>query len=85
MLRYKFVFLVFQNGRLDQEIETILSYETPEALTAALLAHAAQQSRVNLSPLVMPLYSDGNVPMPGPVRQGFGPETALVIKSVVPV
>lgn len=85
MLRYKFTFLVFQDGKLDEELERTLSFESPEALAAALLAHAAQQSQMRFDPNVMPLYGQGNVPMPGHVRQGLGPATVLVIKEVIPV
>lgn len=85
MFSYKFTFLVFQQGKLDEELDTVITFESHEGLMAALIAHAALQSAERFSPLVSVLYNSGNVPMPGPVRQGLGPATVLVIKSIVEI
>jgi len=84
--RYKFLVLVFQNGKLDEEVETpVYEFESEEALAAGLVAFAAQNSRVATDSRVMDLWSGKLTIFPPSVRRGLGPDTTLVIKDVIRV
>lgn len=82
--RYKFLVLVFQDGKLDEEVETpVYEFDSEEALAAGLITFAAQNSRVALE--AMDLWSGKITIFPPSARQGLGPATTLVIKEVIRV
>lgn len=82
-MRCKFLFLIFQNGKVDEEKETIQEFADTAQLAQAIVKFAASESPLRLNPSVTLIY-DGEGPsitLPR-ARQGYGPATNVVIKEV---
>lgn len=82
-MKCKFKILVFQNGELDEEVETKV-HEFPDAITLGneMAKFAAVNSAVRFHQAIreieMPKIQEPFI------SQGLGPETYLIIKEVIP-
>ncbi len=84
MLKFRFTFLVFQDGNLTEETSVEQVFNNVQEMATILAKFAAIQSSVRNHPSVIPIYNGKMLEMP-PVTDGFGPGTVLVIKEVMPI
>jgi hypothetical protein len=83
MMLFKFMFLIFQNGRFTEELVTYQHFADYDQLILALVRFCAMQSSMRLSPKIRRIYMgsgpDINLPK---AQDGYGPETFVVIKEI---
>ncbi|MFH1146019.1 MAG: hypothetical protein V1707_03605 [bacterium] len=84
MKKFRLKFLIFQNGRMVEELETEQDFTDDMQLIQALVNFAAHESVVRLEPQVRVLYINGGhtISLPS-ARDGYGPATNVVIKEIV--
>ena len=86
MINMRFKMLVFQNGQLDEEVETAdHSFQDELDLAKAMAGFAAMQTAVRVHSQVMPHHQPkgSTIIHPPPVRLGLGPDTILIISEVI--
>ena len=83
LIKVGITFMVFQNNKLDEEVEITQEFPSWWALIKTITKFAAQENAMRLDPLVRPLYTQETVSfnLP-PLRQGYGPGTNIVLKEI---
>ncbi len=81
MLFFEFVLLIFQDGVFSEELEVTQEFRDLAHLTETLIAFAAQQSPVRFDAHVQHLWTRRSSLTLPPTREGYGPKTAVVVKS----
>lgn len=79
-----FKLLIFQNGKLDEELETTQDFADTQQLAQVLINSAALGSAMRLHPHVIQIYTSRGYPnlnLP-PAREGYGPTTNVAIKDI---
>jgi hypothetical protein len=83
---FRIIYLIFQNNRLSRTVEATQEFSDAGQLAQALARFAAQESAMRFNPKVMSLYTGAgpslNLP---PNQEGYGPQTNVVIKEIVPI
>lgn len=85
MIKVKFSMLVFQEGQLDEEVETpTYSFSDWIKCAKAIVGFSAFNNNYRLNPALWAIESQQEI-MPPSVKKGIGSETYLIINKVVPV
>lgn len=80
---FKFTFLIFQDGVLDETVEAVQSFSNMPQAVGALARFAAEQSPQNMHPEVREFWSTGTNRLRLPKSKGgYGPKTVVAIKEV---
>ena len=84
-MKFKFTMQIMQKGIFDETLEVVQEFDSALELAQALAIFAAQNSADRLSPSVREIYTHTSgkktIDLPK-AKEGYGPDTSVVIKKV---